>query len=53
MIGKGMKYFCGMRNGEVMHIPANIYLFKVSNASTRKRCEICLMVTGKAPELLH
>ena len=29
--------------------PANIYLFKVNNRSTRKRCEICLKLTIKTP----
>ena len=27
--------------------PANIYLFKVSNRSTRKKCEICSKLTKK------
>ena len=31
-------------------IPANIYLFKVNNRNTRKRCEICPMLTIKTPE---
>ena len=30
--------------------PANIYLFKVSNRNTRKRCEICSKLTVKTPE---
>ena len=30
--------------------PANIYLFKVSNRNTRKRCEICSKLTIKMPE---
>ena len=29
---------------------ANIYLFKVNNRSTRKRCEICSELTVKTPE---
>ena len=29
---------------------ADIYLFKVSNSSTRKRSEICSMLTIKTPE---
>ena len=36
-----------------MHLrsfPDNIYLFKVNNRSTRKRCEICSKLTIKAPE---
>ena len=34
-------------------IPLNIYLFKVNNRNTRKRCEIYLMLTIKAPERRH
>ena len=30
--------------------PANIYLFKVNNRNTRKRCEICSRLTIKTPE---
>ena len=30
--------------------PANIYLFKVNNRNTRKRCEICSTLTIKTPE---
>ena len=29
--------------------PANIYLFKVNNRNTRKRCEICSKFTLKTP----
>ena len=31
-------------------MPAIIYLFKVKNKSTRKRCELCSMFTIKTPE---
>ena len=31
-------------------IPVNIYLFKVNNKNTRKRCEMCLKFTIKTPE---
>ena len=31
-------------------VPANIYLFKVNNKNTRKRCEICSTLTIKTPE---
>ena len=31
-------------------IPANIYLFKVNDRNTRKRCEICLKLQIKTPE---
>ena len=33
--------------------PANIYLFKVKNRNTRRRCEICSEFTIKIPEQLH
>ena len=32
------------------NIPANIYLFKVNNRNTRKKCEICSKLTIKTPE---
>ena len=31
-------------------IPANIYLFKVNNRNTRRRCEVCPKLTIKTPE---
>ena len=31
------------------HNPANIYLFKVNNGSTRTMCEVCSKVTTKTP----
>ena len=34
-------------------ITANIYLFKVNNKNTRKRCEICSKLTIKTPERRH
>ena len=33
-----------------VNFTANIYLFKVNNRSTRKRCEICSKFTIKTPE---
>ena len=33
--------------------PANIYLFKVTNRNTRKRCEISSKLTIKTPERRH
>ena len=32
--------------------PADIYLFKVNNANTSERCEICSKLTIKTPERL-
>ena len=34
-------------------IPANIYLFKVNNRNTRKRCELCSKLIMKTPERCH
>ena len=31
-------------------IPGNIYLFKVNNRNTRKRCETCSKLTTTTPE---
>ena len=31
-------------------VPANIYLFKVNNRNTRKKCEICSKLTIKKPD---
>ena len=33
-----------------MSYPGNIFLFKVNNRNTKKRCEICSKLTIKAPE---
>ena len=33
-------------------MPVGIYMFKVHNRNTRTRCEICLKLTIKTPELL-
>ena len=32
------------------HNPDNIYVLKVNNRNTRKRCEICSKLTIKTPE---
>ena len=34
-------------------IPAEIYMFKVINANTRTRHEMCLNITTKTPEQRH
>lgn len=34
-------------------VPVSIYLFKVNNRGTRKRCGICLNLTRKTPERCH
>ena len=33
-----------------MNLPANIYLFEVSNRNTRKKCERCSKLIIKTPE---
>ena len=33
-----------------IYIPTNIYLLKVNNRNTRKRCEMCSKLTIKTPE---
>ena len=45
LISKCKKQLCSKANN-----PANIYLFKVNNRNTRKRCEICSKLTIKTPE---
>ena len=35
---------------DVLQIPASIYLFKVTNKSTRKKCEICSKLSVQTPE---
>ena len=35
------------------YLPGNIYLFKFNNRNTRKKCEICSMLTIKTPERRH
>ena len=37
----------------VKHIPVGIYIFKVKNLNTRKRCEICPMLALGTPEQHH
>ena len=37
-------------NTKKKHNPVNIYLFKVNNRNTTKRCEICWKLTMKTPE---
>ena len=43
-------YELGILLTTIRFYPANIYLLKVSNRSTRKRCEICSKLTIKTPE---
>ena len=40
-------------DGNGMDLPVSTYLFKVNNRNTRKRCEICLKLTIKAPGRRH
>ena len=41
---------CTMYTCFTARYPANIYLFKVNNRNTRKRCEICSKLRIKTPE---
>ena len=50
----GRKDICVLGNVLTLQIilrnyPANIYLFKVNNRNSRKRCEICSKLTIKTP----
>ena len=38
---------------EMNESPANIYLFKVNNRNTKKRCELCSKLTMNTLERLH
>ena len=50
----GKVAFDGYNNtGEINVIPTNIYLLKIKNKSTRKRCQICSKVIIKTPEHRH
>ena len=40
-------------NEVIINNPANIYLFKVNNKNTRKRCEICSKLTIKTSKLWY
>ena len=46
------KFISKFQISENYRKPANIYLFKVDNRNTRKRCEICSKLTIKIPEWL-
>ena len=37
----------------ILIIPAKIYLFKVNNRNTRRKCKICSKLTIKTPERHH
>ena len=37
----------------LMHVAADIYLFRVNNRNSRTRCEICSKLTMKTPERGH
>ena len=40
----------GVKASKLTYHPAGIYLLKVNNRNTRKRCEICSKLTIKIPE---
>ena len=44
----------GILQGSLLKpFPTNIYLFKVNNGNTKKRCKMCSKLTIKAPERRH
>ena len=46
-----LKEFRSIENDRLYQtFPANIYVLKVNNRNTRKRCEICSKLTIKTPE---
>ena len=51
-VGKRYSVYTGVKLSCVKlgSYPANIYLFKVTNRNTRKRCGICYKLTRKTPE---
>ena len=52
-ISSGLIEICDYEDPKKGNHPANIYLFKVKNGSTRKNCEICSKLTVKTPERRH
>ena len=50
----GMKWVKKYQSKKWLYkLPANIYLYKVNNRNTRKRCEICSKLTIETPHLFH
>ena len=48
--------FASLNLDQIRHIftyPAKIYLLKINNRNTRKKCEICSKLTIKTPEQPH
>ena len=45
------RYFSLLLFPRFSNNPANIFLFKVNNRNSRKRCEICSKLTTKTPEI--
>ena len=51
---RSTSFYCFVVDFEpIQNIPANIYLFKVNNRNSRKRCKICSKFKIKTPEQLH
>ena len=48
-----IKLYKVITNEVIVNNQANIYLFKVNNKNTKKRCEICSKLTIKASELCY
>ena len=52
-VWQGCKYSCAFYTVIAWLTPTNIYLFKVKNRNTRKRCEIRSKLTIKTPKRRH
>ena len=46
-------FYCNKNLSDISFCPASIYLFKVKNRNSRKRCEICSKLTIKTLERRH
>ena len=49
----GLKWVNLSKTSDQAASPVNIYLFKVNNRNTRKRCKICSKLTINTPERRH
>ena len=49
-LSPSFQYYATIFSENLFIDPANIYLVKVNNRNTRKRCEICSKLTIKTPE---
>ena len=47
------KLYHELKQTAALYIPAGIYLLRVNNRNTRKKCELCLKLAIKTPERCH